>query len=187
MDHYDDSDEEAAAAEMADDPDAPCPAVIARALGGRSAGIIVDDPYMAAAGGDSEDEDGAVAGLEGMDSEEVDDYTLRDSDLLLLAARNEDDVSTLEVWVYEEASSSTGEAGWQAWGGAGMQPSHRCSNCCTICTLPVVMTDIGWQVCPACFHLISHSLQHRFSPHLASTHSHTQSLHPPATAFHCRW
>ncbi|WIA09103.1 hypothetical protein OEZ85_008515 [Tetradesmus obliquus] len=108
MDHYDDSDEDAAAAEVADDPDAPCPAVIARALGGRSAGIIVDDPYMAAAGGDSEDEDGAAAGLEGMDSEEVDDYTLRDSDLLVLAARNEDDVSTLEVWVYEEASSSTG-------------------------------------------------------------------------------
>jgi hypothetical protein len=118
MDHYDDSDEEAAAADMADDPDAPCPAVIARALGGRSAGIIVDDPYMAAAGGDSDDEEG-VAGLEGMDSEEVDDYTLRDSDLLVLAARNEDDVSTLEVWVYEEASSSTGEMCW----GAG-----RCSD-----------------------------------------------------------
>jgi periodic tryptophan protein 1 len=110
MDHYDDSDEEEAAADLADDPDAPCPAVIARALGGRSAGIIVDDPYMTAAGGDSDDEDG-VAGLEGMDSEEVDDYTLRDSDLLVLAARNEDDVSTLEVWVYEEASSSTGEGG----------------------------------------------------------------------------
>jgi periodic tryptophan protein 1 len=118
MDHYDDSDEEAAAADIADDPDAPCPAVIARALGGRSAGIIVDDPYMAAAGGDSDDEEGA-AGLEGMDSEEVDDYTLRDSDLLVLAARNEDDVSTLEVWVYEEASSSTGERRW----GAG-----RCSG-----------------------------------------------------------
>ncbi|KAF6266629.1 WD40 repeat-like protein [Scenedesmus sp. NREL 46B-D3] len=94
MDNYDDSDEEAAAADLADDPDAPCPAVIARALGGRSAGLILDDPYMAAAGGDSEDEDGGVAGLAGMDSEEVDDYTLRDSDLL--------------VWVYEEASSSTG-------------------------------------------------------------------------------
>jgi periodic tryptophan protein 1 len=44
-----------------------------------------------------------------MDSEERDDYVLRSSDLLLLAARNEDDVSTIEVWVYEEASSSTGK------------------------------------------------------------------------------
>lgn len=44
-----------------------------------------------------------------LDSEEREDYVLRDSDLLILAARNEDDVSTIEVWVYEEASSSTGE------------------------------------------------------------------------------
>eukprot|EP00850_Spirogloea_muscicola_P003057 SM000012S25319 [mRNA] locus=s12:333757:337733:+ [translate_table: standard] len=40
------------------------------------------------------------------DEEDVDDMTIRDSDLLILAARNEDEVSLLEVWVYEE-----GEAG----------------------------------------------------------------------------
>lgn len=50
-----------------------------------------------------------LQGLSDMDSEERDDYVLRSSDLLLLAARNEDDVSTIEVWVYEEASSSTGK------------------------------------------------------------------------------
>lgn len=31
------------------------------------------------------------------DSEEIDDFTIRDSDLLLLTARNEDDVSNIEV------------------------------------------------------------------------------------------
>jgi periodic tryptophan protein 1 len=33
------------------------------------------------------------------------DDTLRDSDLLILAARNDDDVSHLEVWVYEEPAA----------------------------------------------------------------------------------
>lgn len=32
------------------------------------------------------------------------------ADLVLLAARTEDDVSHLEVWVYEEASDADGEA-----------------------------------------------------------------------------
>lgn len=31
------------------------------------------------------------------DSDEIDDFTIRDSDLLLLTARNEDDVSNIEV------------------------------------------------------------------------------------------
>ncbi|GAQ88972.1 hypothetical protein KFL_004750010 [Klebsormidium nitens] len=48
-----------------------------------------DDPYITLKGDD--------------DSEEIDDFTIRDSDLLLLTARNEDDVSNIEVWVYEEA------------------------------------------------------------------------------------
>lgn len=48
MDHYDSSDDEGVdRAALLADPDAPASAaVIARALGGRSAGIILDDPYM---------------------------------------------------------------------------------------------------------------------------------------------
>ncbi|KAF8072950.1 PWP1 [Scenedesmus sp. PABB004] len=103
MEHYDDSDDEALGGL---DPDGPAAAaVVARALGGRSAGVVLDDPYMDRGGGDSSDEGG---GSDDMDSEERDDYTLRGSDLLLLAARSEDDVSTIEVWVYEEAGDSTG-------------------------------------------------------------------------------
>lgn len=100
MDHYDSEDEGGDDDDMGGEGSA---AVVARALGGRSAGIVLDDPYLAATG-DSDDEDG----LGDLDSEDRDDYVLRDTDLLVLAARTEDDVSTLEVWVYEEASSSTG-------------------------------------------------------------------------------
>jgi periodic tryptophan protein 1 len=109
MEHYDDSDDDAAAGGGADGEASA--AVVARALGGRGAGIILDDPYLDAAGGDGDSDDdgeGGGDGLSNLDSEEADDYVLRDSDLLILAARTEDDVSTLEVWVYEEASSSTG-------------------------------------------------------------------------------
>jgi periodic tryptophan protein 1 len=102
MDHYDSSDDEDADADMEGQASA---AVVARALGGRSSGVVLDDPYMAV-GADSDDED--ADGLGDLDSEDRDDYVLRPDDLLILAARNEDDVSTLEVWVYEEASSSTG-------------------------------------------------------------------------------
>jgi len=35
------------------------------------------------------------------DEEEIEDMTIKDSDLIVLTARNEDDVSHLEVWVYE--------------------------------------------------------------------------------------
>jgi hypothetical protein len=35
--------------------------------------------------------------LQDDDSDEIDDFTIRDSDLLLLTARNEDDVSNIEV------------------------------------------------------------------------------------------
>jgi periodic tryptophan protein 1 len=103
MDHYDSTDEERDDDDMDGEASA---AVVARALGGRSAGIVLDDPYLAT-GADSDDEDG----LGDLDSEEKDDYVLRADDLLILAARTEDDVSTLEVWVYEEASSSTGRSG----------------------------------------------------------------------------
>eukprot|EP00878_Enallax_costatus_P018464 GHUV01019436.1.p1 GENE.GHUV01019436.1~~GHUV01019436.1.p1 ORF type:complete len:481 (+),score=199.55 GHUV01019436.1:276-1718(+) len=112
MDHYDSSDDEGVDREaLLADPDAPASAaVIARALGGRSAGIILNDPYMqsAAGGADSDADSDAADGLADLDSDEREDYVLRDSDLLILAARNEDNVSTVEVWVYEEASSSTG-------------------------------------------------------------------------------
>lgn len=99
MDHYDSSDDEGGGG-----------GVMGRALGGRSGGVILDDPYMQG-GADSSDDEGGVGGddVRGLvDSDEADDYVLRPSDLLLLAARSEDDVSTLELWVYEEAGSSTG-------------------------------------------------------------------------------
>lgn len=121
MDHYDSTDDERDGDDeygMGGGGEASA-AVVARALGGRSSGIVLDDPYLAAAGADSDEEedlDGAE-GLADLDSEERDDYVLRDSDLLILAARTEDDVATLEVWVYEEASSSTG--GWVGTPGGG--------------------------------------------------------------------
>ena len=46
-----------------------------------------DDPYLV----DKNDDD----------DEEIEDMTIKDSDLIVLTARNEDDVSHLEVWVYE--------------------------------------------------------------------------------------
>ncbi|KAI5064988.1 hypothetical protein GOP47_0019683 [Adiantum capillus-veneris] len=36
------------------------------------------------------------------DEEEIEDMTIKPSDLLILTARNEDDVSHLEVWIYED-------------------------------------------------------------------------------------
>ncbi|KAK9820102.1 hypothetical protein WJX72_006156 [[Myrmecia] bisecta] len=39
------------------------------------------------------------------DSEEDEDFALKPTDFLILTARNEDDVSHLEVWVYEEADA----------------------------------------------------------------------------------
>jgi periodic tryptophan protein 1 len=50
-----------------------------------------DDPYLV----DKEDDD----------EEEIEDMTIKDSDLIVLTARNEDDVSHLEVWVYETEES----------------------------------------------------------------------------------
>lgn len=46
-----------------------------------------DDPYLV---DKNDDED-----------EEIEDMTIKDSDLIILTARNEDDVSHLEYWVYE--------------------------------------------------------------------------------------
>lgn len=68
----------------------------ARLLGGGNPGqaYYADpsaDPYMAEAGSDTESE-----------GEEAADV-LKDTDVLIMAARNEDEVSNLEVWVYEEA------------------------------------------------------------------------------------
>lgn len=113
MEHYDSSDDDEAGGDAAAMRGGEASAaVVARALGGRNAGIILDDPYLAATGrdGDSDDGGGDDDDLAELDSEEREDYVLRQSDLVILAARTEDDVSTLEVWVYEEASSSTGRA-----------------------------------------------------------------------------
>ena len=75
MDHYDDSDDEN---------------VISRLMGSSRAEIEDGDPYITL-----EDDDDRVS--------DVDDYTIRPTDLIILAAKNEDDVSNLEVWLYEEA------------------------------------------------------------------------------------
>ncbi|GLI61042.1 hypothetical protein VaNZ11_003195 [Volvox africanus] len=85
MEHYDDS---------GDDDDA----VVNRVLGtsGRARLEYEDgeaDPYLKL----------------GSDDSEIEDFTLRPSDLIILSAKNEDDVSNLEVWIYEEADAS-GEA-----------------------------------------------------------------------------
>ena len=62
-----------------------------------------DDPYIKLAAGTAArgdpDADSAA-------SSDAGDWELRPDDLLLLAARNEDDVSHLEVWVFEEAAGA---------------------------------------------------------------------------------
>ncbi|EFJ44952.1 hypothetical protein VOLCADRAFT_64280 [Volvox carteri f. nagariensis] len=85
MDHYDDAGD--------DDAD-----VINRVLGTSGRARLEyaageDDPYLKL----------------GDDDSEIEDFTLRPTDLIILSAKNEDDVSNLEVWVYEEADAS-GEA-----------------------------------------------------------------------------
>lgn len=49
----------------------------------------------------SNDVDPYLVDKEEEDEEEIEDMTIKDSDLIVLTARNEDDVSHLEVWVYE--------------------------------------------------------------------------------------
>lgn len=160
MEHYDDSDAEVDPHADPEDPAAPpSAAVIARALGGKTGGIILDDPYMQAAG-DSSDEDDGAEGLEGMDSEEQDDYVLRGSDLLILAARSEDEVSTLEVWVYEEASSSTGEQHRGQQGGcqsseAAQQALGLRLSCWHEPLLAAYLRGSSAELCVACLWLFS--------------------------------
>eukprot|EP00252_Welwitschia_mirabilis_P026576 TRINITY_DN8769_c0_g1_i1.p1 TRINITY_DN8769_c0_g1~~TRINITY_DN8769_c0_g1_i1.p1 ORF type:complete len:500 (+),score=126.68 TRINITY_DN8769_c0_g1_i1:221-1720(+) len=54
----------------------------------------------------SNDMDPYLQGTDEEDEEEVEDKTIKPSDLLILCARNEDDLSHLEVWIYDE---ETGE------------------------------------------------------------------------------
>lgn len=61
---------------------------------GRSVIPPEEDEYMNR-GGDSDD-----------DAESIEDLQIKDSDLVLVAARNEDDVSHLEVYVYEEETET---------------------------------------------------------------------------------
>eukprot|EP00951_Prasinocladus_malaysianus_P015102 scaffold115499_cov47-Prasinocladus_malaysianus.AAC.1 len=63
-------------------------------LGG-SLGGTKRDPYL-------------QLGSDGEDSE-IEDFNIRDTDLLILAGRHDEDVSNLEVWLYEEAGED-GEA-----------------------------------------------------------------------------
>lgn len=80
MDRYDDE----------DDTD------MQRILGGGNPGMAFyanpkDDPYLKK----------RVDGSDASDTESEDDR-LRESDLLIMAARNEEDISHLDIWVYEE-------------------------------------------------------------------------------------
>jgi periodic tryptophan protein 1 len=70
-----------------DNEDAAVPNLVSRAMGGKLE-MLGDDPYLTL--GDS-DEDS-----------EIEDLELKPDDLLILAARSEDDIHNLEVWVYEE-------------------------------------------------------------------------------------
>lgn len=81
MDHYDEEDEEG---------------VEIFGNGGLGAAYYPsneDDPYLV----DKDDDE----------EEEIEDMTIKDSDLIVLTARNEDDVSHLEVWVYETEENLT--------------------------------------------------------------------------------
>jgi periodic tryptophan protein 1 len=80
-------------------------AMLHRILGAGNPGMAYhrnpeDDPYLrkgsggADASGASDDDDD--------DDTEAEDLRLRESDLLIMAARNEEDISHLEVWIYEE-------------------------------------------------------------------------------------
>jgi periodic tryptophan protein 1 len=57
-----------------------------------------DDPYMTIKDSDDDEED-----------EAPDDMTMAETDLVILAARTDEDVSHLEVWVYEEAGVTGSE------------------------------------------------------------------------------
>lgn len=65
------------------------------------------NPGMAYYGADQEDPYIQLAAVKDEDSE-AEDFEIRGDDYILLAARNEDDVSHLEVWVYEEADEVGG-------------------------------------------------------------------------------
>lgn len=85
MDNYDDEDDEEGVA-------------VQRILGGGNPGMAYyrdprKDPYLTGVGDDSDADE---------DDSEADDLRLRDTDLLIMAVRNEEDISNLEVWVYEE-------------------------------------------------------------------------------------
>jgi periodic tryptophan protein 1 len=67
-----------------------------------------DDPYLKQGGADSDDDEEDSAS-------EAEDIRLRDSDLLILAARNEDDVSYLEVWPQRPCLECGGRGKGQGW------------------------------------------------------------------------
>lgn len=82
MDTYDDEDD----------------ADVKRLMGGGNPGMAFyanpeEDPFLQKADDDSESED----------------LLLKESDLLIMAARNEEDISNLEVWVHEEATEDSPE------------------------------------------------------------------------------
>ncbi|MEW5302848.1 MAG: hypothetical protein WDW36_005591 [Sanguina aurantia] len=93
MDHYD------------DDVDGQA-SIVARVLGNSSRGDLGyngggpdGDPYitLGPTGGEADSDD------------EIDDFTIRPTDLVILAARTEDDVSNMEIWIYEEGDDGIGE------------------------------------------------------------------------------
>lgn len=118
MDRYDDDDEEVEEEDEEGGGSKTSRRVLDGLFGGDDALFYAsnaDDPYMALArgaearGGGGEDDEAAAPAAS--DSEDGDAWHLRPSDFVLAAARSEDDVSTLEVWVYEAGEPSPDGSG----------------------------------------------------------------------------
>ncbi len=110
-----------------DDDDDAADASAARLFGGGRAmfhDTNDDDPYMTVK--DEEDEN---------DEDYPDDFTMRPTDLVMLAARTDDDVSHLEVYVYEEPVLNGSEE-------ANLYCHHDL-------LLPAFPLSLAWMDCPA--------------------------------------
>uniref|UniRef100_A0A0D6R4C8 Anaphase-promoting complex subunit 4-like WD40 domain-containing protein n=1 Tax=Araucaria cunninghamii TaxID=56994 RepID=A0A0D6R4C8_ARACU len=79
----------------------------------------------------SNDMDPYIVDQDDDDEDEIEDMTIKPSDLIILSARNEDDVSHLEMWVYEEQTED---------GGSNMYVHHDI-------ILPAFPLSLAWLDC----------------------------------------
>ncbi|MCO5610246.1 hypothetical protein L7F22_064482 [Adiantum nelumboides] len=68
----------------------------------RASYALVQPGAVAHAMGTNLDLSDVILACQSDDEDEIEDMTIKPSDLLILTARNEDDVSHLEVWIYED-------------------------------------------------------------------------------------